>query len=89
MKTIKKEYLGDSVYVEFDGNNLILTTENGYPDDPRNKIVLEPQVFISLLEYATRINPQDDLMPCGHSRKRLNIDYGGMTCWCMDCEENK
>ncbi len=40
----KKVYLGDSVYAEFDGYGVWLTTENGYPDDPRNKIYLEPMV---------------------------------------------
>lgn len=44
----KKVYLGDSVYVDFDGYGLILTTENGYPDDPRNKIFLGPAVFEAL-----------------------------------------
>ena len=28
----KKTYLGDSVYAEFDGFHLILTTENGCPE---------------------------------------------------------
>src|SRR5690349_14369655 len=27
-----------------------------------------------------------DLLPCGHPRDRLNIDYTSMNCWCMDCE---
>ena len=36
-----KQYLGDSVYAQFDGYHVILTTENGYNDDPRNRIALE------------------------------------------------
>lgn len=51
----KKEYLGDSVYAEFDGCELILTTENGYPDDPRNTIVLEEEVWNALLAYVKRV----------------------------------
>ena len=47
-----KTYIGDSVYADFDGYRLILTTENGYPDDPRNMIALEPAVFDCLLEYV-------------------------------------
>lgn len=47
-----KEYLGDSVYVEFDGYSFILTTENGYPDDPRNRIVLDPEVYEALLRFV-------------------------------------
>jgi len=43
---MNKTYLGDSVYAEFDPiGRIILTTENGYPDDPRNRIVLEPEVL--------------------------------------------
>jgi hypothetical protein len=26
-------------------------------------------------------------MPCGHPRSRMNIDFGSMECWCMDCED--
>lgn len=46
-----KSYLGDSVYVEFDGYGLVLTTENGLPDDPSNRIVMEPFVIGALMEY--------------------------------------
>ena len=50
-----KEYLGDSVYAQFDGYHIVLTTENGYPDDPRNRIVLEDQVMNALSNYAKRM----------------------------------
>lgn len=46
-----KRYLGDSVYAEYDGERVILTTNNGYPDDPRNTIVLEPQLLIELTRF--------------------------------------
>ena len=39
-----KRYLGDSVYAEFDGYQINVTTENGLPDDPSNRIVMEPEV---------------------------------------------
>jgi hypothetical protein len=49
-----KTYLGDSVYVDFDGFALTLTTENGIPP-PSNTIVLEPEVYNALtLFVATR-----------------------------------
>ena len=51
-----KCYLGDSVYVDFDGYSFELTTENGYPDDPRNRIILEPQGYALLCEYVKSIN---------------------------------
>ena len=44
----KKLYLGDSVYAEVENGSLILTTNNGYPDDPRNIIYLEPEVILAL-----------------------------------------
>ncbi len=48
----KKQYIGDSVYAEFMGYEIVLTTENGLPSDPSNKIVLEPQVLKALFRYA-------------------------------------
>ncbi len=48
-----KEYLGDSVYAEFDGVGIILTTENGY--GPSNRIVLELQVLEALEKYLERL----------------------------------
>lgn len=44
-----KSYLGDSVYAEFDGYGMTLTTENGLPDDPSNHIYLEADVIQALL----------------------------------------
>ena len=50
-----KAYLGDSVYADFDGFSIILTTENVLPDDPNNTIYLKPNVIIALIEYANKI----------------------------------
>jgi hypothetical protein len=46
-----KRYLGDSVYVEIENGTLKLTTNNGYPDDPRNVIYLEPEGLHALNQY--------------------------------------
>lgn len=51
-----RSYIGDSVYVEFDGFHIILTTNNGYPDDPRNRIGLEPQVWASLDNWVKQLH---------------------------------
>lgn len=48
-----KEYLGDSVYAEFDGVAITLTTENGY--GASNTIVLEPEVMRALQRFEQRI----------------------------------
>lgn len=53
-----RDYLGDSVYAEFDGFNIYLTTNNGYPDDPRNVIALEPEVYAALIRFAGRLPAQ-------------------------------
>jgi len=60
-----KDYLGDSVYAEFDGFGIWLTTNNGYLDDPRNKIYLEPQVYFALLRFVeqVRTSPQEPTTP--------------------------
>mgnify|MGYP001588815358 CR=1 FL=1 len=52
----KKEYLGDPVYAVFDGYHIVLTTENGYPDDPRNTIALEPSVLDKLNDFNRRVH---------------------------------
>ena len=50
-----KAYLGDSVYADIDDvGTLVLTTENGYPDDPRNIIYMEPQVLLALENYVSQ-----------------------------------
>ena len=49
---MNKQYLGDSVYADFDGFGITLTTENGF--GPSNTIYLEPQV-LALLELIRRI----------------------------------
>lgn len=48
-----KVYLGDAVYAEFDSYGaLVLTTEDGI--SVTNRIVLEPEVIASLLDYLKR-----------------------------------
>lgn len=49
----KKTYLGDSVYAEFDGFVIILTTEEGLPL-PSNIIILEPEVAQGLEAFIKR-----------------------------------
>lgn len=51
-----KTYVGDSVYVEFDGFSVIITTENGYPDDPRNRIAMEPDVWRKFKEWGIALD---------------------------------
>lgn len=53
--TIKKRYIGDSVYVSFDGHKLTLTTENGLSTDPSNEIILESEVYSALVNFVASI----------------------------------
>jgi hypothetical protein len=46
-------YLGDAVYVSFDGFNIILETSNGL--NTTNTIFLEPMVFNGLLNHVETI----------------------------------
>jgi hypothetical protein len=48
-----KEYIGDGVYVDFDGFQLRLTTEDGY--NATNTIYLEPNVYEHLVAYVERL----------------------------------
>lgn len=49
----RKEYLGDSVYVQVVDGMLLLTTENG--GEPSNKIYLEVFVYEALVDYYARL----------------------------------
>lgn len=49
-----KIYLGDSVYADFDGYHIILTTNNGF--GATNTIALDPHVFYALIDYKKRLN---------------------------------
>jgi hypothetical protein len=53
--TLGATYLGDSVYVDRDAYGIVLTTNNGFPDDPRNVIHIDQTVWHELVRYAKRI----------------------------------
>lgn len=48
-----KKYIGDGVYVEFDGYGLQLTTEDGLRTT--NRIVLEPEVWEALAKFVDEL----------------------------------
>ena len=53
---MNKVYLGDGVYADHDGFGMVLTTEDGIR--VTNRIVLEPQVFGALMEWANQLGKQ-------------------------------
>jgi hypothetical protein len=52
---MKKQYLGDGVYVEFDpaSGGVVLTTEDGI--GATNQIFMEPEVIVALGDYIDRM----------------------------------
>lgn len=63
---MNKEYLGDSVYVAYDGFALILTTENG--SYATNSIVLESEVYLELVRYVKKLRKREEAGSPGSSR---------------------
>lgn len=51
--TPNKTYLGDAVYADFNGHQVILTTEDGI--QKTNKIFLEYEVIVALKKYFLRL----------------------------------
>jgi hypothetical protein len=49
-----KQYLGDAVYIEYDGFSIVLTTENGI--EVTNTVVLEPEVLAAFLRFVTTLH---------------------------------
>lgn len=60
IKPMEKAYLGDSVYAEFYGCGIVLTTENGLPGDPSNVIYLEPEVYEALCRFWATAHGKED-----------------------------
>jgi hypothetical protein len=52
-----KEYIGDGVYIDFDGFALVLTTEDGL--NVTNRIVLEDSVYSALTEYVLALHKRE------------------------------
>ena len=53
-KSYAKVYIGDSVYAQVGSyaGEIILTTENGLPNDPSNTIVLGPNEMRALIAFS-------------------------------------
>jgi hypothetical protein len=51
-----KDYLGDSVYVSFNGYMLTLYTDNG--NGANNVIHLEPEVYGAFLRFVEKLKEQ-------------------------------
>ncbi len=73
-----KAYIGDSVYVDFDGDSLVLTTENGYR--ATNTIVMEPAVYEALTLYVERLKSPIQGMKLGKPTFDDMCEHGKLKC---------
>ncbi len=63
-----KRYIGDSVYVTWENGGVWLTTENGLPGDPSNRIYMEGSVltgFLEFLEYVADMRKAEEAERAG------------------------
>jgi hypothetical protein len=49
-----KEYLGDSVYAAYDGDGIMLTTENGA--GPSNEIFMDPDTIKAFMRFVQQLS---------------------------------
>ena len=61
-KSQYKTYLGDGVYVDFDGYQLVLTAENGI--EAHDRIFLEPSVYRNLEAFWKKLIATKEEAPC-------------------------
>jgi len=54
----QKTYIGDSVYIHFDGYHFVLETHNGFSDDPSNIIALEPGLIEKIVKHQKYVYEQ-------------------------------
>ncbi len=50
-----KKHLGNSVYMEIDGYGICLTTENGFTNEPSNRIYLDIKMLKALDDYRKHL----------------------------------
>jgi len=60
MDNAEKQYIGDGVYVDFDGLHIVLTTENGIATT--NTVYLCPKTLSELEGYVERLRRQKVLI---------------------------
>jgi len=57
MPRVQEEYLGDGVYVSWDGWYVVLGTRGQFPN---NTIYLEPEVWTRLLEWRIKFRAGEE-----------------------------
>lgn len=67
MKDPLEQYLGDGLYVTFDGYQLEVFASNGISTS--NVIYMEPEVFAALLSYVKHLGERID---------KVELNFGGI-----------
>lgn len=75
----RKTYIGDSVYAEIDDDEIVLTTNNSYPDDPRNRIVLDSEGWKTLKDFVEPSTQACGIVPptAGYRPCRRSLGHSG------------
>ena len=71
---MEKRYIGDGVYVDFDGYALVLTAENGI--EATDRIVLEPDIYAALIEYVRALKEDQERPALHESAQPCGCDPG-------------
>lgn len=58
---MRKTYLGDGVFAEYDGWRVRLSTDNGY--GLLDTIYLEPEVYINLITFVAAVRKDREILP--------------------------
>ena len=66
---ISKQYIGDGVYADFDGYQIVLTAENGV--EVLETIYLDSRTFDSLLEYKISLTSKQIKESLAQSNEKL------------------
>ena len=54
-KGLYEDYLGDGLYADFDGYQIILAANDRNSGNPTDRVALEPSVIEAFLRYLNRI----------------------------------
>lgn len=75
-----KDYIGDGVYVEFDGNSIKLSTtryDDTYITASHHYIYLEPEQMLNLKNFEIRVIAAMQEQKDQQDQQKLNFEQGG------------
>lgn len=81
-RCVDAEYLGDGLYVRFDGYQIWLTWENGI--DVLDAVALEPRVLFAFEDYLKRMRAKAATAKPKCDHEHGEADGAGYS-WCKKC----